>query len=108
LPPLPARLQISPAARAARAQVLLEFPIEVVSALVAGRWAARASAARPFLAGYRLRLGMAAIVTTMVRPRPRRPLKISGSWAASCGGGLVAAQKRAVECPEACRAGVVW
>lgn len=49
------------------AQVLLEFPIEVVSALVAGRWAASASAARPFMAGYRLRLGMAAIVTTLVR-----------------------------------------
>ena len=49
------------------AQVLLEFPIEVVSALVAGRWAASASAARPFMAGYKLRLGMAAIVTTLVR-----------------------------------------
>ena len=51
-------------------QVLLEFPIEVVSALVAGRWAASASAARPFLAGYKLRLGMAAIVTAMVRTLP--------------------------------------
>lgn len=58
-----------PDAEASRAQVLLEFPIEVVSALVAGRWAASASASRPFLAGYRLRLGMAAVVTTMVRPR---------------------------------------
>ena len=48
-------------------QVLLEFPIEVLSALVAGRWAASASAARPFLAGYKLRLGMAAIVTAMAR-----------------------------------------
>ena len=47
--------------------MLLEFPIEVLSALVAGRWAASASAARPFLAGYKLRLGMAAIVTALVR-----------------------------------------
>lgn len=51
-------------------QVLLEFPIEVLSALVAGRWAASASAARPFLAGYKLRLGMAAIVTALARSRP--------------------------------------
>ena len=52
---------------AGRRQVLLEFPIEVLSALVAGRWAASASAVRPFLAGYQLRLGMAAIVTALVR-----------------------------------------
>ena len=51
-------------------QVLLEFPIEVLSALVAGRWAASASAARPFLAGYKLRLGMAAIVTALARSLP--------------------------------------
>lgn len=50
------------------AQVLLEFPIEVLSALVAGRWAASASAAQPFLAGYKLRLGMAAVVTALVPP----------------------------------------
>ena len=56
--------------RARCAQVLLEFPIEVLSALVAGRWAASASAARPFLAGYRLRLGMAAIVTALARSLP--------------------------------------
>ena len=51
--------------------MLLEFPIEVVSALVAGRWAVSASAARPFLAGYRLRLGMAAVVTALVRRNSR-------------------------------------
>ena len=49
-------------------QVLLEFPCELVSAVVAGRWAASASAAAaPGWPATVLRLGMAAIVTAMVR-----------------------------------------
>lgn len=46
--------------------VLLEFPCEVVGAIVAGRWAAAASPLRPWFVGYRLRLAMAAAVTCLV------------------------------------------
>lgn len=41
-------------------QVLAEFPMELVSAVVAGRWAASAHPFRPWLAGYCARLGLAA------------------------------------------------
>lgn len=47
-------------------QVLLEFPCEVVGAILAGRWAAAASPLRPWFLGYRLRLVMAAAVTCLV------------------------------------------
>lgn len=40
--------------------VLVEFPIEILSAIVAGRWAASTHPLRPWLAGYRLRLLVAA------------------------------------------------
>ena len=46
--------------------VLLEFPCELVSALVAGKWATGAAPLRPWLLGYRLRLFMAAVVTALV------------------------------------------
>lgn len=41
-------------------QVLAEFPMELVSALVAGRWAAAGRPFQPWLAGYRARLVLAA------------------------------------------------
>ena len=44
-------------------QVLIEFPCELVSAVVAGRWAASSSPFKPFLFGYQARVIMAAIVT---------------------------------------------
>lgn len=50
------------------AQVLIEFPCELVSAVVAGRWAASSSALKPWLFGYQARLVMAAVVTAIVRP----------------------------------------
>ena len=49
-------------------QVLLEFPCEVVGAVLAGKWAASASPLRPWFMGYRLRLAMAAAVTILVGP----------------------------------------
>eukprot|EP00889_Picochlorum_renovo_P005421 jgi/Picre1/32451/NNA_007797.t1 len=46
--------------------VLIEFPIELLSALVAGRWAASSHPLRPWLVGYRIRLVMAAATTLCV------------------------------------------
>ena len=48
-------------------QVLIEFPCELVSAVVAGRWAASSSPLKPWLFGYQARLVMAAVVTAIVR-----------------------------------------
>jgi hypothetical protein len=47
-------------------QVLIEFPCELVSAVVAGRWAASSSPFKPFLFGYQARVIMAAAVTSIV------------------------------------------
>lgn len=47
-------------------QVLIEFPCELVSAVLAGRWAAAASPVKPWMVGFRIRLVMAAAVTTIV------------------------------------------
>ena len=55
-------------APAAPGQVLLEFPCELVSAVVAGRWAASRSPFAPWMAGYQLRAVMAGVVTAIVRP----------------------------------------
>ncbi|CAL5220582.1 g2620 [Coccomyxa viridis] len=46
--------------------VLIEFPCELVSAVVAGRWAASSSPFKPFLFGYQARVIMAGVVTTIV------------------------------------------
>ena len=51
-------------------QVLIEFPCELVSAVVAGRWAASSSPFKPFLFGYQARVIMAAIVTSIVSAQP--------------------------------------
>ncbi|KAK9809613.1 hypothetical protein WJX73_007530 [Symbiochloris irregularis] len=50
--------------------VLLEFPCELLSALVAGRWAARTSPFNPFLKGFFLRLCIAALLTVVVYQFP--------------------------------------
>ena len=47
--------------------VLLEFPCELASAVLAGRWAASPTPFTPFMLGYRIRLVMAACVTVVVR-----------------------------------------
>ena len=47
-------------------QVLLEFPCELVSAVLAGRWAAHSTPVLPWMRGYWLRLIMAVLVTTLV------------------------------------------
>lgn len=46
--------------------MLLEFPCELVSAVLAGRWAASSSPFRPWLRGYWLRLGITFLTTTLV------------------------------------------
>lgn len=46
--------------------VLLEFPCELASAILAGRWAASPNPFGPWMLGYRVRLVMAAAVTTLV------------------------------------------
>jgi hypothetical protein len=46
--------------------VLIEFPVELFSAVIAGRWAASAHPLRPYFSGYRLRLVVAACTTAIV------------------------------------------
>lgn len=46
--------------------VLIQFPVELVSALVAGRWAASSHPLRPWLAGFKIRLVMAFLTTVLV------------------------------------------
>ena len=50
--------------------VLLEFPCELVSAFLAGRWATTGTPSTPWLVGYRLRLATAAGVTLLVSRFP--------------------------------------
>jgi hypothetical protein len=50
--------------------VLIEFPLEVVFAIFAGRWASKGRPFSPWLFGYFLRLGMAAITTLLVAAFP--------------------------------------
>lgn len=59
--------------------VLIEFPIELLSALVAGRWAASSHPLRPWLAGYKIRLSMAALTTLCVAFFPVGVPHISGA-----------------------------
>ncbi|KAH7621278.1 hypothetical protein Ndes2526B_g03619 [Nannochloris sp. 'desiccata'] len=46
--------------------VLVEFPIELLVAVVSGRWAASTHPLRPYFTGYKLRLFLAGAVTTVV------------------------------------------
>ncbi|KAL2621578.1 hypothetical protein R1flu_001783 [Riccia fluitans] len=46
--------------------VLIEFPLELVFAVFAGKWASRGRPFSPWLIGYYMRLGMAAISTCLV------------------------------------------
>ena len=46
--------------------VLLEFPCELASAVLAGRWASSPTPFTPFMMGYKIRLVMAAAVTLVV------------------------------------------
>ena len=50
-------------------QILLEFPCELVSAVVAGRLSAGGKSFTPFLQGYLLRLTVAGVLTAVVCPR---------------------------------------
>jgi hypothetical protein len=62
--------------------VLIEFPIELASALVAGRWAAATHPLRPWLAGYRLRLALAGATTAAVWAFPAGAAALSDApWA---------------------------
>lgn len=46
--------------------VLIQFPVELLSALISGRWAASTHPLNPYLAGYQLRLALAAATTVLV------------------------------------------
>ena len=46
--------------------VLLEFPCEMLSAVLAGKWAHASSPFRPWMWAYRVRLVMALLTTTVV------------------------------------------
>lgn len=50
--------------------VLLEFPCELASAVLAGRWASSPTPFTPFMLGYKIRLLMAAAVTLVVSHVP--------------------------------------
>lgn len=52
------------------ALVLVQFPVELLTALLAGRWASRSSPHAPFLAGYAARLLGAALLTLLVAAFP--------------------------------------
>ncbi|KAF8059178.1 hypothetical protein HT031_005350 [Scenedesmus sp. PABB004] len=58
------------AKEALAALVLLQFPVELASAVIAGRWAAAHSPIQPFLAGYFVRLGMAVALTGLASAFP--------------------------------------
>lgn len=46
--------------------VLVQFPVELLSALISGRWAASTHPLEPYLAGYQLRLALAGATTLLV------------------------------------------
>jgi PAT family acetyl-CoA transporter-like MFS transporter 1 len=58
------------AKEALAALVLFQFPVELLSAVVAGRWASTHSPYHPFMAGYFIRLGMAALLTALAARFP--------------------------------------
>ncbi|WIA38680.1 hypothetical protein OEZ86_001986 [Tetradesmus obliquus] len=58
------------AKEALAALVLVQFPVELVSAVVAGRWASSHSPYQPFMAGYFVRLLMAVLLTALARAFP--------------------------------------
>lgn len=51
--------------------VLIEFPVELLSAVVAGRWSAGSRASRPWVTGYRVRLVAAGALTALVAAFPQ-------------------------------------
>lgn len=66
--------------------VLLEFPCELVSAVLAGRWASSPTPFSPFMLGYKIRLVMAAAVTLVVsQHRSAFRLCELACWASSSG-----------------------
>jgi len=69
------------------ALVLAQFPVELLSALLAGRWASRASPATPFLAGYAARLVAAALMTLLVAAFPPGAEAFVGGGGGAGGGG---------------------
>ena len=50
--------------------VLVEFPLELIFAVLAGHWAAKGRPFTPWLTGYYLRLAMAVITTGLVAVFP--------------------------------------
>lgn len=78
VPPLPPPPQAAPlkllekgvSKEALAGLVLLEFPCELISAFLAGRWATTGTPSGPWLLGYRLRLLTAVGVTALVARFP--------------------------------------
>ena len=68
--------------------VLVEFPVELASALIAGRWAASSHPLRPYFGGYKIRLVLAAATTTAVYFFPANAASLTDAPAAF---GLLAA-----------------
>jgi MFS transporter, PAT family, solute carrier family 33 (acetyl-CoA transportor), member 1 len=71
--------------------VILQFPCELLSALVAGRWAAAASPFAPWRAAYVIRLGAAAAAVALVATFPESAASFSehpASFVALAGVGL--------------------
>jgi len=62
--------------------VLLEFPCELVSAVLAGRWAASTSPFTPWVRGYAVRLAMAAAATAVVHAFPANAASLTAHPAA--------------------------
>ncbi|KXZ54733.1 hypothetical protein GPECTOR_4g802 [Gonium pectorale] len=68
--------------------VLFQFPVELFSAVVAGRWAASATPYAPFMTGYLLRLATAAATVAAVAAFPPGAVSLTEHRAAF--GGLAA------------------
>jgi len=62
------------------ALVLFQFPTELLTAILAGRWAANYSPYRPFIVGYGLRLVVAAVSILAARDFPSKAALDDESW----------------------------
>lgn len=64
--------------------ILIEFPMELASALIAGRWASASRPFAPWIAGYRARLAVAAATVAVVAafPHDASPRDAPGHYAA--------------------------
>eukprot|EP00775_Hariotina_reticulata_P008729 gene8729-8910_t len=74
------------------ALVLVQFPVELMSAVIAGKWASTHSPYQPFVAGYFVRLAMSVVLTWLASAFPAGAssfMEHTGWFAALSGIGLV-------------------